>query len=259
MTPLVDMHVHLLAGLDDGPRSWEDALAVCRLAYEEGTRLAAATAHQNESWGSVTPGRIRDATQQLTHLLQQAGIELTVFPCAEVMAQADLDASWAQGSLLSVGDHAQYLLVEMPHGLFVDLRHLVRRLQRMGVRLILAHPERHPELLHEAGRIEDLIRHGCLVQVSARSITDPPCRADGRALRSWFRRGCVHLLGSDGHSPRRRPPRLAEAYRQVSRWIGGPAADRIGSTNGMAILRGLPLHVPPPVPRRASWLTRLWG
>jgi protein-tyrosine phosphatase len=259
MMSLVDMHVHLLAGLDDGPRTREDALAMCRLAYAEGTRLAAATAHQNEHWGLVTPSRIREATQQLNSLLEQAGVDLTVFPSAEVMAHPDLDASWAEGGLLSVGDRAQYLLVEMPHGLFVDIRPLVRRLRSLGLRMILAHPERHAELLHEAGRIEDLIRHGCLVQVSSASITDPPNRADARALRSWFLRGCVHFLGSDGHSPRRRPPRLAEAYRQVHRWIGGPAADRIASMNGLAILHGQPLRVPAPEPKRSSWLARLWG
>jgi protein-tyrosine phosphatase len=259
MIPLVDMHVHLLAGLDDGPRTWEDALAMCRLAYEEGTRLAAATAHQNEQWGSVTPGRIREAAQQLTRLLEQAGIALTVFASAEVMAHPDLDLSWAQGGLLSVGDGGRYILVEMPHRLFVDLRPLVRRLRTAGLRLILAHPERHPELLHEAGIIEDLIRHGCLVQVSSSSITEGSCRADTRALKSWFRRSCVHLLGSDGHSPRRRPPRMAEAYRQVCRWVGGAAAERIGCANGRTILQGLPLRVPTPEPKRSSWLARLWG
>ena len=61
MVPLVDMHCHLLAGLDDGPRTWDDALGMCRIAHEEGTQMAAALAHQNERWKSVTPGLIREA------------------------------------------------------------------------------------------------------------------------------------------------------------------------------------------------------
>jgi protein-tyrosine phosphatase len=258
MIPLVDMHVHLLAGLDDGPRTSEDALAMCRIAYEEGTRLAAATAHQNERWSLVTPERIREAARELAGKLQEAGVPLSVLPCAEVMAQPDLEEAWAGGKLLSVADRGQYVLLEMPHALFVDLRPIIQRLQRVGLRLILAHPERHPELLHEAGRIEELIRAGCLVQVSSGSITDPPTSADARALKSWFRRGCVHLLGSDGHSPRRRAPRLADAYRQVARWTGTAVADRVGSTNGMAVLHGLPLRVAPPEPKRAGWLSRFW-
>jgi protein-tyrosine phosphatase len=258
MIPLADLHCHLLAGLDDGPRTPADALAMCRQAYEEGTRLAAATAHQNERWREVTPDRIRAATQELRRQLHEAGVPLTVFPCGEVMARIDLERAWAAGELLSVADQGQYLLLEMPHGLFVDLRPLVKLLQRAGVRLILAHPERQPGLLHDTGVIEELIAAGCLVQVSSGSITDPPTSADRRALESWVRRGCVHLLGSDGHSPGRRPPRMADAYRQIARWAGAAVADRVCSTNGMAVLHGLPLRVAPPEPVQSRWFPRLW-
>jgi protein-tyrosine phosphatase len=258
MVPLVDTHCHLLPGLDDGPRTWDDALAMCRLAYQEGVRLMAATAHQNERWSEVTPERIRSACEDLSRRLRQEGIAISVFPCAEVTARVDLDVAWAQGQLLGVADRKKYLLVEMPHRLFVDLRPVVRRLREADVRPILAHPERQPELLHEPGVIEGLIGLGCLVQVSSASVTDPPGRADARALRSWFRRGCVHLVGSDGHSPTRRPPRLAAAYRQVCRWAGPVIADRVFSTNGMAVLQSLPMRVSEPAPRRAWWLPELW-
>jgi protein-tyrosine phosphatase len=258
MLPLVDVHCHLLAGLDDGPRTWDDALAMCRTAHADGTRMIAATAHQNETYPDVTPGRIRDAAKRLGELLGAAGVELAAFPTAEVMAHVGVEGSWDTGQLLSVADRGRFLLLEMPHRLFVDLRPTVEALRRRGIRLILAHPERHPEWLHEPGSIEEMIRAGCLVQVSAGSITDPPSAADRRALKDWFRRGCVHLLGSDGHSPRRRPPLLAAAYRQVRRWVGNPAADRIASTNGVAVLSGLPLRVAEPVARRAAWFLKFW-
>jgi protein-tyrosine phosphatase len=253
MIPLVDTHCHLLAGLDDGPRTWDDALAMCRIAQREGTQLIAATAHQNERWSEVTPERIRAATAHLAGLLQGAGIPLTVLPSAEVTAHADMDTAWEQGRLLSVGDRKRYLLVEMPGRLVVDLLPTVERLGERGVRVILAHPERYPEWLHEAGPLEELIRAGCLVQVSSGSVTEPRTPADRRALRSWFRRGCVHLLGSDGHSPRRRTPRMAEAYEQIGRWVGTAAADRICGTNGVMVLQGLPLRVGEPRPKRAWW------
>ena len=258
MIPLVDMHCHLLAGLDDGPRTADEALAMCRLADAEGVRLAAALAHQNEQWQTVTPDRIRQAAGRLTQQLHEAGLALTVFPCAEIMVFPDLVAAWRRGELLSVADRGQYLLLEMPHGLCVDLRALVKELRQEGVRPILAHPERHQELLHDAGRIEQLIRASCLVQVSSASITSPASARDERALKSWFKRGVVHCLGSDGHSPRRRPPHLAAAYQRVRRWVGAAAADRIGSTNGTAIAHGLPLRTPEPEPVRKRWLLKFW-
>jgi protein-tyrosine phosphatase len=259
MIPLVDLHVHLLAGLDDGPRTPADALAMCFAAYAEGVRLMAATAHQNERWSAVTPDLIRTGTEALRRALAEAGLALTVVPCAEVTAQPETGALWRRGRLLSVADRAEYLLLEMPRGVFVDLRPTAAALRAAGVRPILAHPERQDELLHEPGLIEGLIAAGCLVQVSSASVTDPKTRADGRALKEWFRRGVVHFLGSDGHSPRRRPPHLAGAYRTIARWAGAAVADRVCSANGLAVLNGLPLRVAPPAPRSRwrRWLARL--
>ena len=112
--------------------------------------------------------------------------------------------------------------------------------------------------LHEAGLIEALIEAGGLVQVSSASITDPRSPADWSALESWFRRGIVHFLGSDGHSPKRRAPHLAAAFRRVTRWTGPGHADRIGSTNGLAVAHGLPLKVPRPVAKSAGAWWWFW-
>ncbi|HEV3203249.1 MAG TPA: CpsB/CapC family capsule biosynthesis tyrosine phosphatase [Gemmataceae bacterium] len=258
MIPLVDMHCHLLAGLDDGPRSDEEALAMCRIACEEGTRLVAATAHQNESWPEVTPGCIRQAATLLSQRLNDSGIELTVFPCAEVMVHPEIETAWLAGDHLSVGDRGQYLLIEMPHALFLDLSSLPESLKRAGVRPILAHPERNEELLHEAGVVDQLIHAGCLVQVSSGSVTDPPSGRDEKALKSWFKRGVVHFLGSDGHSPSRRPPRMAAAYNKIRRWAGDAVADRVCSTNGLAVLQGMALRIQMPEPKRTGWLPKIF-
>jgi protein-tyrosine phosphatase len=256
--PLVDMHCHLLAGLDDGPRTEADADEMCRRAAADGTRFACATAHQNEHWPAVTPQAIRDAAANLSARLAGLGVALTVLPCAEVMLPPDADRGWLAGRWLSVADRGQYVLVEVPSGLGVDPSPALRRLAATGVRPILAHPEREPVLLFERGLIEGLIECGCLVQVSASSILRPPDRSFARALKGWFKRGVVHLLGSDGHSPTRRPPLLAEAYRRVADWVGMAAADRVASTNGLAVLNGLPLRPPRPLtPPR--WLGLLIG
>lgn len=253
MIPLIDLHCHLLAGLDDGPATEEEALAMCRLAYEQGTRMVAATAHQNDEYPDVTPVRIRVAWERLVHSLRDAGIPLTVFPNAEVMVDTETEAAWSAGRLLSMADKRRYLLIEQPHSCFLDLETLVRNLVALGVRPILAHPERKEELLHDPGQIERLIEAGCLVQVNASSIAHPRNRADAKSLKDWFKRGIVHCLGSDGHSIRRRRPVMAEAYRQVREWAGHAIADRVCSTFGMAILQGLPLRLPKPEPRGTQW------
>lgn len=226
---------------------------MCRIAYDEGTRLISATAHQSETWPNVTPERIRLATRRLERQLAEAQIGLSVYPCAEVMIHPELEDLYAGGRLLSIADMGHYLLIEMPHQLYFNVRYMVAKLRAAGVRPILAHPERCPELLHKVGEIEDLIDAGCLVQVSTKSITEPKNRRDERALRSWFERGIPHVLGSDGHSPRRRPPHIRAAYDKISRWAGPDVATRIASANGVAILRGLPFCVPDFKPPRRRW------
>src|SRR5205814_66828 len=118
--------------------------------------------------------RIRLRTRELNQKLHEADLALSVFPAAEVMVFPGMEAAWQENKLLSLADRGNYLLVEMPHNLFVDLRPIAKRFRKIGVRLILAHPERQPELLHETGQVEALIDEGCLVQVSSGSITGGP-------------------------------------------------------------------------------------
>ncbi|HEV3205184.1 MAG TPA: CpsB/CapC family capsule biosynthesis tyrosine phosphatase [Gemmataceae bacterium] len=257
MIHLVDMHCHLLAGMDDGPGTDEEALAMCRIAYEEGVRLVAATAHQNERWLATAVG-IREATRELALRLSGAGIPLTVFPNAEVMVHPEMVMSWLAGDHLSVADRGEYLLMEIPPGLFLDLCTLVQDLRRAGIRPILAHPERNEEYLHDPDLMEQLIHAGCLVQVSSGNVTKPGSRRDEQALKSWFQRSMVHFLGSDGHSYSRRPPRMAAAYERIRDWAGSAVADRVCSTNGLAVLQGLPLKVQMPEKKKVRWLPKIW-
>src|SRR4051794_25482154 len=121
MPPLVDTHCHLLAGLDDGPRTPEDALAMCRRAYDQGLRYSVALAHQNDDFPDNTPDRIRAAFRRLVDDLRAAGLDYAVVPCAEIMVHPGMLEAWDRGELLSVGDAGKYVLLEMPHGLCVEL------------------------------------------------------------------------------------------------------------------------------------------
>ena len=123
---------------------------------------------------------------------------------------------------------------------------------------ILAHAERCKDLLHDPGAVEKLIRVGCLIQVNSQSVTRPGSATDAWALKDWFRRGVAHLVGSDGHSLRRRPPDLADAYHQIVRWTSREVADRVCSIYGSLVLQGMRINVPPPRPAARRWLPKLW-
>jgi protein-tyrosine phosphatase len=256
--PLVDTHCHLCAGLDDGPESLEEAIEMCRIAYQDGSRWIAATAHQNERYPDVTPAQIKSSIATLAEEVRSIELPLALRPTGEVMVQLDTLELHSQGKLLTVGDQNAYLLLEYPTGLFVDIRHIIQELGRVGLRPILAHPERHPELLHDSGRIEELIQMGALIQVSASSVTDARSSDELKALKCWVKRGVVHVIGSDGHATEGRTPLLSAAYRRIADWAGASVADRICSTNGLAVMQGLPLHAPQPQrPKRRRWWW--WG
>lgn len=258
MLPFVDLHVHLLAGLDDGPATREMAIAMCRQMVDQGTRTAVAVAHQSEYFPGVSATRIRDAVSLLREDLRASDIDLLVHPAGEIMACPELVRLWHSGSLMSLADQQNYLLVEMPHRFFVDLRPLLQELAHAHLQLVLAHAERTEELLFDPGRIEGLISLGTFVQVNAESVTDPPNGRFIRSLRDWFRRGIVHALGSDGHSPDRRPPHMADAVKRVRRWVGETAADRISNTLPRLLLRQTPIAPPPPLPITRRWWGRFW-
>jgi protein-tyrosine phosphatase len=259
MIPLADTHVHLLAGLDDGPSTPDEALAMCRMLVAEGARHATALAHQNHGYPDNSPERMRSSAASLIAQLKEKNIPLTVYPTAEVMVSLTLTEEWSAGRLLSVADRRQWLLVEMPHGLFVDLVPFAAMLRPAGVRIIVAHAERYPELLHDPGLAARWIAAGCLIQVTARAIAEPWDSEMARGIKRWAKGGFIHLFGSDGHGIDRRQPVLAAGYRRLEKLAGKTVAERIGSHWGIAVLQGLPVKVPPPAPPTRSWFGRLLG
>lgn len=256
--PLADTHVHLLAGLDDGPRTDDEALAMCRMLVAEGARSAAATAHLHPEFPQNTPERIVAATARLAEQLREQRIPLAVVPTAEIMLGDDLAERWRAGRLLSVGNLGQYLLVEMPHDAFLDYRPAAAALQPLGIRIIVAHAERYEPLLHDPALAVEWIAAGCLMQVTAEAIADPSPH-DEPAMKLWAQRGMIHLLGSDGHRIDRRKPELQPGYAKLKKWMGTPAAERVASIWGTAVLQGLPVNPPPPKPPTRSWFGRLFG
>jgi protein-tyrosine phosphatase len=251
-----DIHCHLCPGLDDGPDSLESALAMIHQAFNEGIRFFGCVAHQNEAYPAVTPDRILAAATQLDGHLEAMRLPIELFPLAEVMIAEDTVDRWHRGELLSVNDDGNYLLMEYPQDVYVDIRDAVWELTEAGIRPILAHAERLPELLHFRGIVEELIELGCIVQVNTDSLIDPVSHRDERALRDWIRRGIVHVVGTDAHGPGHRPRMLA-AYERLSSWAGPRVARRLCHAHAMSIFRGEPLMVPRPEPAaKRSWFSR---
>lgn len=251
----VDLHVHLLPGLDDGPGDLEEAVSLCRALVDEGVELAAATCHQRGAFAHNHADAVRDATRLLARTLENARVPLRIFPSAEWMLDADaverLDSCRAQ--LMTVADNGQFALVEFPFQVPPYVSMVVQTLRRWGVQPILAHVEHYPQLLHAPRRVRELIDLGFLVQMNADSIARPRANPKTAACRRLVQRGLVHLAASDAHGAARRPPAMRAAFDVVAGWTNPSTARLLFRDNPLAIVEGRSVAAPTPV----GWLARL--
>lgn len=244
---MIDLHCHILPGVDDGVRSLDEARSVARRALGEGVRAIAATPHVRADY-PTTPEEMETGVASLQRDFAEGGLALEIVPGAEV--------AYTQLPLLSRGELARftlnqgdvYLLVEFPYyGWPLGLDATIRNLRASGLTPILAHPERNPDVQERPERLASAVEAGALVQVTALSILGRLGRGAKRAAEALIAEGLVHVLATDGHGPHIREGGLAEAARglrdeELGRYLTSEAP--------RAILAGEPLATPPRLVRR---------
>jgi protein-tyrosine phosphatase len=255
---LIDLHCHILPGVDDGPSAMEQSVELARLLERDGVRVAAATPHLREDHPRVRPGELAGRCAVLEKELRCAGLQLVLVPGGEVDIFWGLEASEDELRLVSFAQRGKDLLVETPYGpLASNFEEMLFVLTVRGYRILLGHPERNPSFQEDPGRLAALAERGALVQVMATSLWGRPARSpSGRLARSLVRKGLAHVLASDSHGPNVPGRAPLAAGLHVARELVGPRADWMVTDAPAAILAGQPL---PPMPsgRRRKWRRRL--
>jgi protein-tyrosine phosphatase len=249
---MIDLHAHVLPGLDDGVRTLEEAVALCRAAYADGVRTLVATPHVREDF-PTTPGAMRAALTELRGALAAAGVELALEPGGEV-AYTYLDRL-ADDNLRALAlAGGPYLLLELPDHVWpLGLEQVVLRLRLAGLTPVISHPERCAELRARPQRAAELVRLGCGLQVTAAALDGRLGRTQQRVARRLVEAGLVHAVGSDAHHPSVRAAGLSGAVAA----LGDPGLARFLVEEGpRAIVAGEPLPVPPQPRRRRRLLGR---
>jgi protein-tyrosine phosphatase len=254
---MIDLHSHILPGLDDGAATLEEALVLGRMAAADGIRMIAATPHSPASTASrrYDPALIRELIAALNALLAAEGVDLTIVAGTEICYDADLVGQLRRGELLPYGaSHA--VLLELPHdALPPTLGQALFALQTAGYRVVLAHPERIAAVQRDPNVLLPLIERGALMQLTAEALTGGQGQRLRAAAETLLTHGMAHLLASDAHgAPPRRPPILAAARDRAAAFLGLDAAAALVATTPAAILHDAPLHLPSPRPvSRARW------
>jgi protein-tyrosine phosphatase len=235
---MIDLHTHVLPGLDDGAPDEATALAMCRLAAEDGIRILVATPHFDAALGVVDPAVIARAAAHLQHRLAEERIELDLRFAAEVPLSEDAVRLYETGVWPAYDAGRRYVLLEVPplRDGYRILRDMVFRLRLVGAVPVLAHPERL-DMLADPESVEQLVRQGARLQITAGCLLSPPTPVQRRAVE-WLRRGWVHAVSSDAHDLVRRPPRLSLARRWLTDAFGAALADCLTRENPARILAG---------------------
>lgn len=242
VTAAVDLHCHILPGLDDGARDLGDAVEMARQAQADGIDAVCATPHIRHDH-AVAIDELTDRVAELSGAVRAAGCATRILSGGEVAATALGDLDDDDLRAVGLGGSARWILLEpAPGPIDRRVQTAVTALRTRGFRALIAHPERHlaPDL---AGRLAGLVDLGALVQVTGAALTDETTRP---GMLDLVRSGLVHVLGSDSHSSRfGRPVALAAALEVLSDVEPtGRHLSWIGRTAPLAIVGGRELSSP---------------
>ena len=236
---IIDIHAHLLPGLDDGPRTLEESLEMCVLYVGQGVTTVVATPHMGNHRFGVESQAVRRGARELSRACQERLLDLEILPGGDVRLQPALLDMLDAGDALTLADGGRYLLLELPPEAVPRIENLILDLAARGITPILSHPERIPDFWRKPERLAELVECGCLAQVTAGSLLAGFGGAAKRAAEEFIEAGLVHVVASDAHAARsRRRPELRRAAEFLVSKMGEDIARDLLSDNPAKIIRG---------------------
>ncbi len=234
----VDIHCHLLPGVDDGARDWDECLQMARLAVAEGIGTAIATPHQCGSYGRNDGDTIRRHVAAVQAFLDQHQVPLRVLPGGDVRIEPGLAARLRRGDVLSLADRHRHVLLELPHEIYFPLEPLLAELSAAGIVGVLSHPERNAGIAGDPRVMGPLVDGGCLMQITAGSLLGEFGSQAQQLSEQWIRQGLVHFIATDAHDTKIRRARMREVFARVVELAGDEAARDLCSRWPAAVAEG---------------------
>ena len=255
---MIDIHHHCLPDVDDGPREWDEAVAMCRAAREEGIETIVATPHVLRGrWKSYS---IPELEARLAELRQRVGDAPRLILGSEYFFGHDVvEVLDARNAIVPLAG-SRYVLVELAANSVPPLiEQPLYRMQLGGWVPVLAHPERNVVFQTKPDVLAELLDHGVKTQVTAGSLTGAFGPQARRAAETFLRRNLVHFIATDAHNMTRRPPRVKEAKAVLEELVGSEVADALMVRNPRAVIENRSLdYDPEPIPEAGGgFFTRL--
>jgi len=235
----VDIHCHCLAAVDDGPATMDEALALCRGLTDDGVSVVVATPHQLGRFSECNEAsQIREAVSVLNEELRCNGIPLTVMPGGDVRVDERICQLLEADRILTLADGGKYILLELPHEVFIDIELLIGSLASMGIQAIVSHPERHRVLARDPRVLLKWLARGAHLQVTSGSLLGEFGSVAHKAAWHLLDAGWVSFVATDAHDLVGRRPRTNAAFNQISSKLGEAVARQVCIENPLRVLEG---------------------
>lgn len=251
-TRLVDLHCHILPGIDDGTPSLEDAIKLATTAVADGVGYVLATPHHLDRHYTNHAVTVRKAVQALQAELIRREIQLQLFPSQEIHVTGQLMEKL--DDVLGMDVAGKYLLLELPHGMVPNyLSQIVFQLLCRGITPVIAHPERNDQILANPQILADLVKQGALAQVTATSLVGGFGRQVQQMAKELVVCGLVQVVGSDAHASKNRAFAMTHAY-QVLATIAPELPEQF-KNNARNLLNGEKVLVTTTALAKRSWFS----
>lgn len=244
MKYLVEMHCHIIPGVDDGAQDMETSMAMLERYIQEGVTRIICTPHYRPGFAAASPGQIVRQYEAFTDEADARGFggKALLYLGCEAHDVTDVVDGLTMGRVATMAQ-SEYVLIEFRYDTpFFRMQQTIRNLQMAGFYPIVAHAERYEMLLNHRENLDNLVSAGALIQLNAPSVLGKLGRSTAKFCKELLADGQVHFVASDAHNMTDRAPMLAECSRFLERTVGETGCKRLLVENPEAIIYNEPLR-----------------
>jgi protein-tyrosine phosphatase len=233
---MIDTHLHILPGVDDGPETMQESIALARVLVQEGIHSAIATPHYNDEFPRRSASEIRERVNDVQQELDRYNIPLRLFAGHEALINPGLVEDIHTGRLATL-NNSRYLLLELWNGSWLpETEQVIFNLRAFDIVPVIAHPERYRAIQQDPNKLAALLEQGALAQVMAGSLVGIQGKMARRTAETLLKKRLIHCIASDAHGLQKRPPSVSGGLQCAEKLLGRAHVYRMIETCPAAIL-----------------------